>query len=54
MPIEYASLIFQERRHEYFVWAKKVVANLRGTNEQIENLLDEVFKRNLWISTYIS
>lgn len=37
----------EERRHEYFLWAKKVVANLRGTNEQLENSLDEIFKRNL-------
>jgi len=33
----------EERRDQYFVWAKQVVDNLRGTNEPIEKLLDELF-----------
>ncbi|EDV90750.1 guanosine-3',5'-bis(diphosphate) 3'-pyrophosphohydrolase MESH1 [Drosophila grimshawi] len=38
----------EERREEYFVWAKQVVDNLRGTNEQLERELDEIFsQRNL-------
>lgn len=36
---------FQERRDDYFVWAKEVTDNLRGTNEQLENALDEIYKR---------
>ncbi|CAO1420582.1 unnamed protein product [Diamesa serratosioi] len=34
----------KERSDEYFVWAKKVVDNLRGTNKKIEEALDVVFK----------
>lgn len=34
----------KERCDEYFVWAKKVVGNLRGTNQIIEAALDEVFR----------
>ncbi|XP_055324064.1 guanosine-3',5'-bis(diphosphate) 3'-pyrophosphohydrolase MESH1 [Sitodiplosis mosellana] len=34
----------QERREDYFVWAKEVTDNLRGTNEQLENALDEIYK----------
>ncbi|XP_055851708.1 guanosine-3',5'-bis(diphosphate) 3'-pyrophosphohydrolase MESH1 isoform X2 [Episyrphus balteatus] len=33
-----------ERREEYFIWAKKVVDNLRGTNEILESKLDAIFK----------
>ena len=29
---------------EYFHWAKKVVDNLRGTNQQLEDALDVIFK----------
>ncbi|XP_065354237.1 guanosine-3',5'-bis(diphosphate) 3'-pyrophosphohydrolase MESH1 [Calliphora vicina] len=36
----------EQRRDEYFAWAKKVVDNLRGTNKEIENELDEIFKRH--------
>lgn len=36
---------FQERRDGYFVWAKEVTDNLRGTNEQLENALEEIYKR---------
>lgn len=32
------------RRDEYFIWAQKVVDNLRGTNEKLEASLDEVFR----------
>uniref|UniRef100_A0A336L280 Guanosine-3',5'-bis(diphosphate) 3'-pyrophosphohydrolase MESH1 n=1 Tax=Culicoides sonorensis TaxID=179676 RepID=A0A336L280_CULSO len=35
----------EERRHEYFIWAKKVVDNLRGTNQCMENELDKIFKQ---------
>ena len=34
----------QERSHEYFIWAKKVVDNLRGSNKKIEDSLDELFR----------
>lgn len=34
----------KERADEYFVWAKKVVDNLRGTNNEIEKELDVIFK----------
>ncbi|CAO1422823.1 unnamed protein product [Diamesa tonsa] len=34
----------KERSDEYFVWAKKVVDNLRGTNKKLEEALDVVFK----------
>ncbi|KAH8419101.1 hypothetical protein KR222_005104 [Zaprionus bogoriensis] len=33
----------EERRAEYFVWAKRVVDNLRGTNAVLEERLDEIF-----------
>lgn len=33
----------QERCNEYFVWAKKVVDNLHGTNKNLENELDKIF-----------
>jgi len=36
----------QQRKQEYFVWAAKVVLGLRGSNEQMETLLDQVFQRN--------
>lgn len=32
----------QKRRQEYIQWAADVVANLRGTNEQLEGAFDEV------------
>lgn len=35
----------KERCDEYFIWAKKVVDNLRGTNKLLEDALDDVFKR---------
>lgn len=38
-------LIYQERRIEYFKWAKQVVDNLRGTNQLLEAALDDVFRR---------
>ncbi|KDR22143.1 HD domain-containing protein 3 [Zootermopsis nevadensis] len=34
-----------ERVQEYFDWAQKVVNGLRGTNKDIEDSLDEIFKR---------
>ena len=33
-----------ERVQEYFVWASKVVAGLRGTNQHLEDSLDALFK----------
>ncbi|XP_069758566.1 guanosine-3',5'-bis(diphosphate) 3'-pyrophosphohydrolase MESH1 [Narcine bancroftii] len=39
----------KERVEEYFVWASKVVAGLRGTNQALENSLDALFKeRNIF------
>lgn len=32
-----------ERRKEYFIWAKKVVDNLKGTNEVLELELSKIF-----------
>lgn len=34
-----------ERVSEYFIWAKKVVDNLRGTNSKLERLLDDIFRK---------
>lgn len=34
-----------ERVSEYFIWAKKVVDNLRGTNCKLECLLDDIFRK---------
>ncbi|KAL5282813.1 HDDC3 family protein [Megaselia abdita] len=34
-----------ERKEEYFVWAKEVVDNLRGTNAVLEGKLDAIFKQ---------
>lgn len=34
-----------KRVQEYFVWSKKVVDELRGTNESMEKSLDELFKK---------
>ena len=31
----------------YFVWSKKVVDAMRGTNQPLENALDELFSKNL-------
>ncbi|XP_037030685.1 guanosine-3',5'-bis(diphosphate) 3'-pyrophosphohydrolase MESH1 [Bradysia coprophila] len=35
----------EERRREYFNWAKKVVDNLRGTSAPLEASLDEIFQK---------
>lgn len=36
---------WDERRvHEYFLWASRVVAGLRGTNVTLEQQLDKLFK----------
>lgn len=35
----------EERVREYFKWAKKVAENLKGTNKNLENALDDVFKK---------
>ncbi|EDW39059.1 GL13607 [Drosophila persimilis] len=35
----------EERRELYFVWAKQVVDNLRGTNANLEHKLDEIFRQ---------
>ncbi|KAK7791834.1 hypothetical protein R5R35_001249 [Gryllus longicercus] len=34
----------EERVHEYFVWAKKVVVGLKGTNTYLEKELDSLFQ----------
>lgn len=34
----------EERKNEYFIWAKKVIDNLRGTNKPLEDALDVIFK----------
>ena len=34
-----------QRQQEYFDWAHKVVAGLRGTNEALESAFDEVYQR---------
>ncbi|XP_011184209.1 guanosine-3',5'-bis(diphosphate) 3'-pyrophosphohydrolase MESH1 [Zeugodacus cucurbitae] len=33
-----------ERQEQYYVWAKKVVDNMRGTNAELERKLDDIFK----------
>ncbi|GAB0093537.1 Guanosine-3',5'-bis(diphosphate) 3'-pyrophosphohydrolase MESH1 [Sergentomyia squamirostris] len=35
----------EKRRKEYFIWAKAVVDNLRGTNAILESSLDKVFRK---------
>jgi guanosine-3',5'-bis(diphosphate) 3'-pyrophosphohydrolase len=37
----------EERRLEYYRWAKQVVDNLRGTNSVLEAKLDEIFNSSL-------
>lgn len=34
----------KDRVDNYFIWAKKVVDNLRGTNQKLEDALDVVFR----------
>lgn len=36
----------EERSREYFVWARKVVNNLRGTNANLEAKLDDLFVKH--------
>lgn len=33
-----------ERQEQYYIWAKKVVDNMRGTNAELERKLDDIFK----------
>lgn len=33
-----------ERVQEYFLWSKRVVAGLRGTNADLEAALDDIFR----------
>lgn len=40
----------EERCREYFCWAKKVCDNLKGTNEPLERILDEIFRQENIIS----
>lgn len=42
----------KERCDEYFVWAKKVVDNLRGTNKNLEKELDKIFHAQKLIELY--
>ncbi|VDM59602.1 unnamed protein product [Angiostrongylus costaricensis] len=37
----------RRRVREYFKWSKEVVSGLKGTNENLEILLDDVINRNL-------
>uniref|UniRef100_A0A0K0D103 HD domain-containing protein n=1 Tax=Angiostrongylus cantonensis TaxID=6313 RepID=A0A0K0D103_ANGCA len=37
----------RRRISEYFKWSKEVVSGLKGTNENLEMLLDDVINRNL-------
>ena len=34
-----------ERKREYFEWAKAVIDQLRGTNEKLEALFDEIYRQ---------
>jgi len=34
-----------ERQREYFIWAEKVIAGLRGVNLTLEQELDKVFQQ---------
>lgn len=34
-----------QRKREYFDWAKSVIDQLRGTNAQLEELFDEIYRR---------
>lgn len=37
-----------ERKREYFDWARAVVDQLRGTNEKLEKLFDEIYRQKPW------
>jgi hypothetical protein len=37
----------EQRVQEYFDWSRKVIAGLKGTNEKLEQLLDEILGRHL-------
>lgn len=37
----------EERRQQYFIWARNVVKNLRGSNAALEKELDNIFKKEL-------
>lgn len=37
----------EQRVQEYFDWSRKVVAGLKGTNQKLEKLLDEILQRHL-------
>uniref|UniRef100_A0A1I7Y6V8 Guanosine-3',5'-bis(diphosphate) 3'-pyrophosphohydrolase MESH1 n=2 Tax=Steinernema glaseri TaxID=37863 RepID=A0A1I7Y6V8_9BILA len=47
--LEHASPIGWDKRrvHEYFKWSKQVIAQLKGTNETLEALLDDIINRHL-------
>ena len=47
--IERANPIGWDRRRvkEYFQWSKEVVSGMRGTNEALEMLLDDIINKNL-------
>jgi len=36
----------KERIHEYFLWAAQVIKGCRGTNEHLEKLLDDLFRKH--------
>ncbi|TKR96578.1 hypothetical protein L596_010579 [Steinernema carpocapsae] len=37
----------RRRVHEYFKWSKQVIAQLKGTNDNLEALLDDIVNRHL-------
>ncbi|KAJ3226533.1 Guanosine-3',5'-bis(diphosphate) 3'-pyrophosphohydrolase MESH1 [Clydaea vesicula] len=38
----------KERVQEYFAWSRKVVEGCKGTNQILENLLDDIFEKQLF------
>ena len=37
----------ENRVKEYFLWSRRVVAGLKGSNEHLEAILEDIFKRNI-------
>lgn len=54
----FIAILLSFRVHEYFIWALKVVNGLRGTNQNLEAMLDDLFtKRGLtcdWLPLYLT
>jgi guanosine-3',5'-bis(diphosphate) 3'-pyrophosphohydrolase len=36
-----------ETKQQYFEWAKKVIAGVRGTNKKLEDLFDSLYESNI-------